>query len=168
MRRRDFITLLGGAVAWPLAARAQQAPVIGLLSSGSPDPDGPALRSFRQGLMQAGFVEDRNVRFEYRWAANELDRLPELAADLVSRKVSVIFAVGGPSPALAAILDPHRLLLWSRSRRLPPGLEIDDAGAEPRKASSGAADRHTQCCPVPAWRSEVFIMALPKRDCGAD
>ena len=104
MRRRDFITLLGGAVAWPLAARAQQAPVpvIGLLSSGSPNPDGPVLRSFRQGLMQAGFVEGRNVRFEYRWAANELDRLPELAADLVSRKVSVIFAVGGPSPALAA------------------------------------------------------------------
>jgi len=78
-------------------------PVIGLLSSGgSPNPDGPGLRSFRQGLMQAGFVEGRNVRFEYRWAANELDRLPELAADLVSRKVSVIFAVGGPSPALAA------------------------------------------------------------------
>jgi putative ABC transport system substrate-binding protein len=107
LRRREFITLLGGAAAaWPIAARAQHPaaamPVIGFLSSGSPNPDSSPLRSFRQGLMQAGFVEGRNVGFEYRWADNELDRLPELAYDLVSRKVSVIFAPGGPSPALAA------------------------------------------------------------------
>jgi putative tryptophan/tyrosine transport system substrate-binding protein len=104
MKRRSFIAGLGGAAAWPLVARAQQAamPVIGWLSSGSPNLDGSAQRLFRQGLEQAGFVEGRNVGFEYRWANNALDRLPELATDLLRRKVSVIDTFGGPSPALAA------------------------------------------------------------------
>src|SRR5215472_14338922 len=103
LKRRSFLACLGGAAAWPLAAGAQQAaiPVMGYLNNGSPESDAPRLTGLRRGLNETGYVEGRNFLIEYRWAGNQPDRLPALAADLVQFRVAVIVAAG-LLPALAA------------------------------------------------------------------
>jgi ABC-type uncharacterized transport system substrate-binding protein len=105
MRRREFMMLVGGAtVGWPLATRAQQGtlPMIGWLSARSPAEGASTLQAFRQGLGQVGYFEGKNVTIEYRWAEGQYDRLPALAAELVSRRVTVIAATGGEPSPLAA------------------------------------------------------------------
>src|SRR5437870_11854577 len=103
MRRREFITLLGGAVAWPLAARAQQPapPIIGFLEIRSPETITERLRAFRQGLKETGYVEGENIAIDYRWA-EQMERLPELAAQLARRQVAVLVTAGCFGTALAA------------------------------------------------------------------
>jgi ABC-type uncharacterized transport system substrate-binding protein len=107
MRRREFITLLGGAATWPLAARAQQParspmPLIGFLSSRAPNTEAHLVAAFLQGLKDLGYIEGQNVALEYRWAEGRYEQLPTLAADLVRRQVAVLVTTGGELPARAA------------------------------------------------------------------
>ena len=116
IRRRQFITLIGGAVTWPLVARAQQPafPAIGSLYGVSAAEWAGPMTGFRQGLSEAGFVEGQNVVIEYRWAEGRFDRMPAMAADLVSRKVAVILVGGNLDGVRAMMAATQRFQLFSR------------------------------------------------------
>src|SRR5262245_13666617 len=104
MRRREFLALLGSAIAWPNAALAQQKaiPIVGFINSASPKPYAPNVKGFLQGLKEAGYIEGQNVSIEYRWAEGQYDRLPAMAAELVRRDVTVIVANTPAAPIVKA------------------------------------------------------------------
>ena len=129
MKRREFITLLGGAAAWPLAARAQQPaiPVIGFFDIRSPDAMTDRLRGFQQGLRDTGYLEGDNVTILYRWAENKLDRVSELLAELVRRQVAVIYAGGSTDVVLTAKTATRRSRSSLSSPKTLSGLGLSRA-----------------------------------------
>jgi putative ABC transport system substrate-binding protein len=166
IRRRDFITLLGGATAWPLAAKAQQPamPVIGILSSGSigilsPRSPDPYSTAFHQGLGEIGYVEGRNVAIEYRWAENQLDRLPALAADLVRRQVTVIYA-SAISPALSAKAATTTIPIVFSTAADPVQSGLVASLSRPGGNLTGVTTLNTE---VGAKRLELLHEAAPRR-----
>src|SRR6516165_7310249 len=161
MKRRDFITLLGGAAAWPLAARAQQPvmPVIGFLSSGSQQSDVWRLVEFRRGLSKTGYVEGRNVMSHFSWADEQYDRLPALATELARSQPAVIVAVGGPVAALAAKAASTTIPIVFAIAGDPVNLGLVASVNRPGGNATGVS---TVFCSVGAKQLETLHEMLPK------
>jgi ABC-type uncharacterized transport system substrate-binding protein len=164
VKRRAFITLLGGAATWPLAARAQQrpVPVVGFLSTNQPSGARPLVSAFRKGLAEAGFVEGQNVTVECRWAENQYDRLPVLAEDLVRRQVAVIVASGGEVSAIAAKSATTTIPIVFNSNGDPVRLGLVASLNRPGGNMTGVSLLTT--APVVGKRLELLHMLLPKAE----
>jgi putative ABC transport system substrate-binding protein len=161
MRRRDFIALIGGtAVAWPLTARSQQPaiPAVGYLSSGTSAGFAHFVDAFRQGLSETGYVDGRNVTFQFRWAEGHEDRLPALAADLVGRQVAVIAATGGLHPAEVAKTATSTIPIVFTGGGDPVKLGLVASLARPGTNATGAINFSPV---VTAKRLELFRQLLP-------
>jgi putative ABC transport system substrate-binding protein len=160
MRRRELIAGLGGAAAWPIVARAQQPtmPVIGFLNPGSSDQFAPLLDAFRQGLNDGGYVESRNVAIEYRWADGQSARLPELAADLVRRRVSLIAATGGSVSAHAAKAATTTIPVLFIGGPDPVGDGLVSSLNSPNRNLTGVAIRTLELVPK---RLQLLLELIP-------
>ena len=160
MQRREFITLVGGAAAWPFAVRAQQTtiPVVGFLNGASPGLYTKFLHEFRRGLSEMGFVEGQNVVVEYRWAENNYERLPELAADLVRRQVTVIAATSTPA-ALAAKAANTKIPIVFTTASDPVSLGFVASLARPGGNMTGATQLNMELGPK---RLDLMQQLLPK------
>lgn len=159
MRRRNVLTLFGGAAVWTRPSRAQRAmPVIGYLGPESPGPFASRLKAFQEGLAESGYVEGRNIAIEYRWAEGQYDRLPALAADLASRKVAVIAAAGGAPVALAAKSATATIMIVFEMGGDPVALGVVDSLSRPGGNLTGVSSLSVEVSPK---RLEFMHEMLP-------